>query len=74
MENTYFVSYKLFNAQTDGWAYKFELKTNDIDAAKRKYHELLATYIGKAPYAHVSIALTDGDDNILYHESWDAIM
>ena len=70
MENTYFVTYKLFNGETNGWAYKFELKTNDLEQAKRKYHELLSTYIDKYPYTHISIALTDAFDNVLMKEYW----
>ena len=70
MNTTYFVTYKLFNGDSSGWAYKIELKTEDHDVALRKYHELLSTYIGKAPYTFVSVAMTDQRDNILESEYW----
>lgn len=71
MEMTYFVTDYLFNGDNKGWSYKIELKTNDLETAKRKYHELLAMYIGKAPFTHVCVVLEDMYGNQLYRENWD---
>lgn len=70
-EMTYFVTYKLYNGDSKGWAYKFELKTTDRDAAERKFHELLSTYIGKEPYTVVSVELTNHKDEPLMQRTWE---
>lgn len=73
MEMTYFVGYKLYNSENQGWAYKTELKTTDKDAAVRKYGEMINQYYGKAPYAFGCVSMTDMYDNVVENNTkfWD---
>lgn len=73
-EMTYFVTYKLYNGDSKGWAYKFELKTTDKDEAEKKFHELLTTYIGKAPYTLVSVEVTNQKDESIFQRTWEKIV
>ena len=59
LEMTYFVDWKLYNKDNEGWAYKTELKTTDKNAAVRKYGEMINQYYGKAPYSFGYVAMTD---------------
>ena len=73
MEMTYFVDYKLYNKDNQGWAYKTELKTTDKDAAVRKYGELVSQYYGKEPYIFGTVAMNDMYEYIVDKNSktWD---
>lgn len=73
MDMTYFVDYKLYNSDSEGWAYKTDLKTNDKDAAVRKYGSLVNDYYGKAPYAFGLITMTDLYGNVVDNNQkfWD---
>lgn len=71
MELTYFVSYKLFNGENNGWAYKTELKTTNFEEAERKYGELITTYYGVAPFTFGCIIVEDMFGNQLENKSWE---
>lgn len=64
LDMTYFVDYKLYNKDNQGWAYKTELKTTDKDAAVRKYGELINQFYGKDPYAFGCITMSDMYGNV----------
>lgn len=73
LDMTYFVDYKIYNKDNQGWAYKTELKTTDKDTAVRKYGALIDNFYAKDPYAFGLITMTDMygnvvDKNIKY---WD---
>ena len=70
MENTYFVSFKLFNGENKGWAYKIELKTTDLAEAERKYGELIKTYYGLAPFIFGCIRVEDMFGNEIENKYW----
>lgn len=65
MEMTYFVDYKLYNGDNNGWAYKTELKTTDRDAAIRKFGEMINQFYGKAPYVFGLLTMTDMYGNVV---------
>ena len=73
LEMTYFVDYKLYNEDNQGWAYKTELKTTDKDAAVRKFGELLKNDYGTAPYTFGLIQMTDMYGNVVdgNQKFWD---
>ena len=71
MDLTYFVDYKLYNATSDAWAYKTELKTTDYNAAVRKLGQLTNEYYSKAPYAFGTLTLSDMYGNVLEKKNWD---
>ena len=73
MEMTYFVDYKLYNSENQGWAFKTELKTTDYDAAVRKYGELIKNDYGVAPYVFGLIEMTDMYGNVVDNniKFWD---
>jgi hypothetical protein len=73
IEMTYFVDWKLYNGDNQGWAYKTELKTTDKDAAVRKFGELINQYYGKAPYTFGYIVMTDMYGNVVdsNRKYWD---
>lgn len=58
-ELTYFVSFKLYNGENQGWAYKYELKTTDYAEAVRKFGELEKTYYGTKPFTMGCIMIED---------------
>lgn len=73
LDMTYFVDYKLYNGDNQGWAYKTELKTTDKDAAIRKYGELISNDYGKSPYTFGLIEMTDMYGNVVENniKVWD---
>lgn len=70
MEMVYFVSFRLWNEENKGWAYKTE-KTNSPDEAERKYGELINTYYGVSPYAFGCIVVEDMYGNRKERKYWD---
>lgn len=73
IEMTYFVDWKLYNKDNQGWAYKTELKTTDKDVAVRKYGEMIEQYYGKDPYSFGIISMTDMYGNVVdkNQKFWD---
>lgn len=73
MDMTYFVDYKLYNGDSNAWAYKTDLKTDDKDAAIRKFGALINDYYGKAPYVFGLITMTDMYGNVIEgnQKFWD---
>ena len=73
MERTYFCDYKLYNGESQGWAYKTELKTTDKDTAVRKYGEMINQFYAKAPYTFGLISMTDNYGNVIDNNQkfWD---
>ena len=68
--DAYFVSWFYHNKENNGWAYKVENKYNTKEEAERKYHELLSSHVGVAPYDIVTVILTDAYGNPLMSRSW----
>ena len=73
IEMTYFVDWKLYNSENNGWAYKTELKTTDKDIAVRKYGEMISQYYGKSPYVFGNIQMTNMYGNVVdgNQKFWD---
>lgn len=71
METTYFVSFKLYNTENKGWAYKYETKTTDLGEAVRKYGELVKTYYKTAPFRFGLILVEDMYGNAIEKISWN---
>lgn len=72
MEITYFVDYKLYNGDSQGWAYKTELKTTNADEAIRKYGELIETYYRNAPFTFGCIIVSDMFGNQIEKKTWSS--
>lgn len=69
--NSYFVSVKLHNGETNGWAMFDQTKRFDsLDDAKKYYHKMCETYIGYGKLDYCSVAITDAFDNVLQTEQW----
>lgn len=68
----YFVIWTLHNGTNDGWAYKVENKYAKLSDALKKYHELLASYIGGTTYDLVNVLIKDGYGNVIESEFWEA--
>lgn len=73
LDMTYFVDYKIYNKDNQGWAYKTELKTTDKDQAVRKYGALIDNFYAKDPYAFGLISMTDMYGNVVdkNQKYWD---
>lgn len=66
---TYFVTFRLFNADNKGWAYKEE-KFDSEDVAVQKYGEYIKTYYQKAPFVFGLIKVEDEVGNRLEIIKW----
>ena len=70
MEMMYFVSYFRHNGSTGAWAYKTELGTKSIDEAEKKFHALMAEYIGGETFDLVTVQLIDMFGNVIENKTW----
>ena len=62
--------YKRHNASTNAWAYKTELGTTNEDEAEKKYHALLAEYIGSETFDFVCVTFSDMFGNKIESKCW----
>lgn len=67
----YFVNYVLHNAETDGYAYQKPTAFDDLDSAKKEFHNALSTYINYGKLDRVSVMLFDDYNNIYMKEYWE---
>lgn len=70
-KQVYFVTYNRHNATTDGWAYKTELKTESLDEAKKKWHQLMSENMDTTTFDHVAVMIHDAYNRIIEHDEWD---
>lgn len=68
----YFVTFRLFNGDNKGWAYKEE-KFDSEDIAVQKYGELIKTYYKKAPFVFGFISVEDEAGDRYQQISWGAV-
>ena len=67
----YFVEFNTHNEMSDAWNYKQTKMFDDFDAARKEFHNIMATYIEYGNLDHVSTVLFDSFGNMLDHEYWD---
>lgn len=68
----YFVTFRLFNGENNGWAFKEE-KVEDFALAIQKYGELIKTYYGKTPFVFGLIKVEDELGNRFEQISWGEV-
>ena len=73
METMYLVSYFRHNASTGGVAYKTELATTSLDAAKEKFHALCGEYFNKETFDFASVAVTDNLQNVIMKDYYQKV-
>lgn len=69
---TYFVTFRLFNGENRGWAFKEE-KIGDFALAIQKYGELVKTYYGKNPFVFGYIKVEDERGNRFEQIEWGEV-
>jgi len=67
----YFVERLLHNGEKDAWDYKATKKFDDIDSAKKEFHNVLSTYINYGTLDFVSVILVDKYMNVIDKEYWE---
>lgn len=69
--NCYFVWCKTHNYETNGWGLFTDPKRFDnLDLARKEYHDKLKTYIGYGKLDMVSVCITDAFNNVIANETW----
>lgn len=66
----YFVNIVTHNGETDGWNYKDVKAFENLDSAKKEYHNALSTYIAYGKLDNVSVCLFDYNHNVIARENW----
>lgn len=69
---TYFVTFRLFNGENNGWAFKEE-KVEDYSLAVRKYGSLIDQYFEKAPFVFGYICVEDESGARYQQISWGEV-
>lgn len=72
METTikYYVMRFLHNEETGAEDYQKPDCFNDLDSAKKKFHEYLSTFIGYGKLDRVAVTITDSLGNQMARELW----
>lgn len=73
MNNAYFVWAKTHNYETNGWGLFTDPKRfDDLDLARKEYHDKLKTYIDYGKLDLVNVTVTDAFGNIVdnLNETW----
>ena len=66
---TYFVTFRLFNGENSGWAFKEE-KVEDFSLAIQKYGSLINQYFEKTPFVFGMIKVEDERGNRYQYIEW----
>jgi len=69
---TYFVTFRLFNGDNNGWAFKEE-KIEDYSVAIQKYGSLINQYFEKAPFVFGMIKVDDESGNRYQQIIWGEV-
>lgn len=69
---TYFVTFRLYNGDNKGWAFKEE-KFDDESVAMHKYGNLIETYYKKNPFTFGYIVVEDESGNKYAQIGWGKI-
>lgn len=67
----YFVNRILHNEETDGFDYQRPASFDNLDSAKKEFHNVLSTYINYGKLNKVSAILFDDYNNIYMKEVWE---
>lgn len=70
MANKYFVELNTHNAKTDAWNYKQTKAFDDLDAAKKEFHNIFSTYINYGDLDHVGAIIWDAFARVLMTDYW----
>lgn len=71
MNNLLFmVLYVHHNAETGGSAYKVDFASDNLEAAKKKYHALLTNYCDNKTFDFYSVMIVDSVGNVLENEHY----
>lgn len=70
MNNLFMVLYNHHNAETGGSAYKVDFASENLEAAKKKYHALLTNYCDNETFDFYSVMIVDSFGNVILHEWW----
>lgn len=71
MEVKYFVDWVSHNGDSDAWNFKQTKKFDDIDTAKKEFHNVLGTYIEYGKLDFVTAVLYDSYGRMIMSECWD---
>lgn len=69
---TYFVTFRLFNGDNKGWAFKEEKVENYSDAIQ-KYGSFINQYFGKNPFVFGYISVEDESGSRYQQISWGSV-
>lgn len=73
METMYIVDWTSHNAKTGSWNFKQAKQFSDLDAAKKEFHNILATYIEYGDLDHVCAIIWDCYGNKVMSEYWHKV-
>ena len=68
--NKYFVEVCQHNAKSDAWNYKQTKAFDDLDSAKKEFHNVFATYINYGDLDHVGAILWDAYARVIMADYW----
>ena len=70
MPKKYYVERRLTNGKTGGIAYDKPTQFDNIDAATKEFHNVLATYVNYGDLIKVAVLLYDEDNAIIESKVW----
>lgn len=70
MGTKYIVDWTSHNGKTDAWNYKQAKQFDDLNTAKKEFHNILSTYIQYGDLDHVCAIIWDSYGNKIVSEYW----
>lgn len=70
-DRKFFVEFNTHNGDTDAWNYKQTKIFDDEDAARKEFHNIMATYIEYGKLDHVGAIMFDSFENVIDKEYWE---